>query len=70
VLTLINNLLIYYALTNSSNFTMILSFDRTKSHSFQNPKKPGFSHFFSQLHETQVLKFCPKLKTLSKFKCS
>jgi len=27
---------------NSSNFTTILSFYRSKSHSFQNPKKPGF----------------------------
>jgi len=40
---LINNSLIKNcAGTNSSNFTMILTFYRSKSHSFQNPKNPGF----------------------------
>ena len=49
--------------TNNSNFTMILSFYRPKSHSFQNPKKTFFPGFFSQLPETRVLKFCPELET-------
>jgi len=46
VLNLINNSLINCAGTNSSNFTMILTFYRSKSHSFQNPKKTGFPGFF------------------------
>jgi len=44
---------------------MILSFYRSKSHSFKNPKKTGFPWSFSQLPETRVLKFCPELETLS-----
>ena len=39
---LINNLLTNCAGTNSTNFTMILSFYRSKSHSCQNPKKNRF----------------------------
>ena len=42
VLNLINNSLINCAGTNSNNFTMILSFNRSKSYSFQNRKKNGF----------------------------
>jgi len=65
VLHLINNSLINCAGTNSSNFTMILSFYRLKFHSFQNLiKKRIFPGFFSQLPETRVLKFCPELKTI------
>jgi len=64
VLSLINNSLINCAGTNSNNFTIILSFYRSKSHSFQNPKKTVFPGFFSQLPETRVLKFCPELETL------
>jgi len=41
VLNLINNSQ-NCAGTNSSNFTSILSFHRSKSHSFQNPGFPGF----------------------------
>jgi len=47
VLNLINNSLIDCAGTNSGNFTMILNFCRSKSHSFQNPKKTGLPGFFS-----------------------
>jgi len=43
---------------------MILSFYRSKSHSFQNPKKTGFPGFFSQLPETRIFKFFPELETL------
>jgi len=43
---------------------MILSFFRSKSHSFQNSKKRDFPGFFSQLPETRVLKFNPELETL------
>ena len=43
VLNLLNNSLINCAGTNSSNFSMVLNFYRSKSHSFQNPKKYVFS---------------------------
>ena len=64
VLNLFNNSLTNCAGTNSNNFTMILSFFRSKSHSFQNSKKRDFPGFFSQLPETRVLKFNPELETL------
>ena len=65
VLNLINNSLIYCAGTNSSNFIVLLSFYRSKSHSFQNPKKRVFPGFIPQLPETRVLKFCLELETLT-----
>jgi len=43
VFYLINNSLINCAGTNSNDFTTTLSFYSSKTHSFQNPKKPGFS---------------------------
>jgi len=58
------NSLINCAGTNNSNFTMIPSSYRSKSHSFQNQKKGGFPGCFSQIPETRVLKFCPELETL------
>jgi len=64
VLDLINISLINCAGTNSNNFTVILNFYRSKSHSFQNSKKRVFPGFFSQLPETRVLQFCPELETL------
>jgi len=47
--------------TNSSNFTMILSFITQNRIHLKTRVFPGF---FSQLPETRVLKFCPELETL------
>jgi len=59
VLNLINNSLTNYTGTNSSNFTMTLSFVAQNRISFKTRENPGF---FSQLLETRVLKFCPELE--------
>ena len=64
MLNSINNLLTNCAETSSGKFTMISSFYRSKSHSFQNLKKAGFPEFFSQLPKTRVLNFCSELETL------
>jgi len=61
---LINNSLIHCAGTNSSSFTMILSFIAQNPIHFKTQKKKIFPGFFSQLPETQVLKFCPELEIL------
>jgi len=63
VLNLINDSLINCAGTNSSNFAMILSFYRSKSHSFQNPKKRGFSRVsFLSYPKPGFLNFAPNWK--------
>jgi len=61
VLNLINNSLINYAGTNSSYFTMILSFYRSKSHSFQNPKKSRFSRVFFSVTRNPGFKILPRI---------
>jgi len=60
----INDSLIDCAGTNSSNFTMILSFIGQNRIHFKIRKKRVFPGFFSQLPETRVLKFCSELETL------
>jgi len=47
--------------TNSSNFTMILSFYRSKSHSFQDPKKTGFPWFLFSATRNPGFKILPRI---------
>jgi len=61
VLNLINNSLINGAGTSSSNFTMILSFYRSKSHSFQNPKKTGVPGFLFSATRNPGFRIFPRI---------
>jgi len=61
---LTNNSLINCAGTNSSNFTIILSFIARNRIHFTTRKKRVFPGSFSQLPETRILKLCPELETL------
>jgi len=66
VLNLINNSLVNCAGTNSSNFTMILSFIAQNRIHFKTRKKRVFPGSFSQLPETRIFLFCSELETLVK----
>jgi len=61
VLNLISNSLVNCAGTNNSNFTVILSFYRSKSHSFQNPKKAGFPRFLFSATRNPGFKILPRI---------
>jgi len=61
VLNLINNSLINCAETNSSNFTMILSFIAQNRIHFKTRKKRVFQGIFSQLPETRVFLILPRI---------
>ena len=61
VLYLINNSLKNCAGTNSNDFTTILSFYCSKSHSFQNRKNPGFPGFFFSATRNPGFKILPRI---------
>jgi len=65
-LCLIINSLINCAWTNSSNFTMTLSFHRSKSHSFQNPKKTGFPGFLYTATRSPGFKIMPGIRNTTR----
>ena len=65
MLSLINNSLINCAGTNSSNFTMILSFYHSKSHPFQNPKKTDFPGFLFSATRNPGFKILPRIGNTS-----
>ena len=66
VFNLINDIaLINRAGTNSSNYKMILSVYRSKSHSFQNPKKTGFPGFLLSATRNPGFKILPRIGNTS-----
>ena len=66
---LINASLINCAETNSNNFTMILSFYRSKLHYISKPEKNGFSHVFFSANRSPGFKVLPPIGNTSCYCC-